>query len=221
MHLSLPDANDLHPEISDLQVIDEVNHGNREMFEVLVRRYNRQLFRVGLSYLRQHEQTEDAMQNTYLKAFVNLGNFQRHASFSTWLTRIMINECLMMLRRGRSVREEVFHEEAELPETTPPQGAARLNLKEMKVLLENAIAALPRKLRTVYIMREVQQMTTAEAAACLGVTSGSIKVTLHRARENLKVELLKSAAGVELFQFRAEFCDPLTARVMGAIVHCG
>jgi DNA-directed RNA polymerase specialized sigma24 family protein len=91
----------------------------------------------------------------------------------------------------------------------------------MKALLEKAIGALPRKLRTVYVLREVQQMTTAEAAACLGVTSGSIKVTLHRARESLKSELLKSAAGVELFQFRAEFCDPLTARVMGAIVNCG
>src|SRR6185312_13834106 len=108
MHSSLIDANDLHPEISDLQAIDEVNRGNREMFEVLVRRHNRQLFRVGFSYLRQHEQTEDAMQNTYLKAFVHLGNFQRNASFRTWLTRIMINECLMLLRRRRSLREEAL-----------------------------------------------------------------------------------------------------------------
>src|ERR1035437_7783309 len=83
VHHTLIEPNDLHPEITDLQAIDEVNRGNREMFEVLVRRYNRQLFRVGLSYLRQHEQTEDAMQNTYLKAFVHLGNFQKQASFST------------------------------------------------------------------------------------------------------------------------------------------
>ena len=93
------EPNDLHPEITDLQVIDEVNRGNREMFEVLVRRYNRQLFRIGLSYLRHHQQTEDAMQNAYLNAFLHLGNFQRQASFSTWITRIMINECLMLLRR--------------------------------------------------------------------------------------------------------------------------
>jgi RNA polymerase sigma-70 factor, ECF subfamily len=218
MHPNLIDSNDLHPAISDLQAVDEVNHGNREMFEVLVRRYNRQLFRVGISYLRHHEQAEDAMQNTYLKAFLNLGNFQREASFSTWLTRIMINECLMVLRRARVVREEALQAGAGPQETTAPQGAARMNLKEMKVLLENAIGALPRNLRTVYVLREVQQMTTAEAAACLGVSVGSIKVTLHRARENLKATLLKSAAGAELFQYRAEFCDPLTARVMGAIL---
>lgn len=219
MHLSQIDLNDLHPEITDLQAIDEVNRGNREMFEVLVRRYNRRLFRVGLSYLRRHDQAEDAMQNTYLKAFVHLGNFQRNASFSTWLTRIMINECLMMLRRRRGAREEAMPEDADLPETaTAPQGAAGLNLKETKILLENAIGALPRNLRTVYVLREVQRLTTDETAACLGVTPGSVKVSLHRARERLKTILLASAAGLELFQYRAEFCDPLTARVMGAIL---
>ncbi|MBI2496868.1 MAG: sigma-70 family RNA polymerase sigma factor [Opitutae bacterium] len=195
-----------------------MNRGNREMFEVLVRRYNRQLFRIGLSYLRQHEQTEDAMQNTYLKAFVHLGSFQRTASFSTWLTRIMINECLMTLRRRRSAREEALLEDARIQDTAAPQGAARLNLKEMKILLENAISALPRNLRTVYVLREVQHLTTEEAAACLGVSPGSIKVTLHRARERLKSTLLASAAGLELFPYHAEFCDPLTARVMGAIL---
>ncbi|MBI3885937.1 MAG: sigma-70 family RNA polymerase sigma factor [Opitutae bacterium] len=218
MNLTLHEPTDLHPEISDLQAVDEVNRGNREMFEVLVRRYNRQLFRVGLSYLRQHEQAEDAMQNTYLKAFVHLGNFQRQSSFSTWITRIMINECLMLLRRRRGVREETLAEDPEAHETTAPQGAARLNLKEMKVLLENAISALPRNLRTVYVLREVQHLTTAEAAACLGVTSGSIKVTLHRARERMKTTLLGSAAGLELFQYRAEYCDPMTMRVMGAVL---
>lgn len=219
MHLtSSIDINDLHPEISDLQAIDEVNRGNREMFEVLVRRYNRQLFRVGLSYLRQHQQTEDAMQNTYLKAYVHLGNFQRNASFSTWITRIMINECLMLLRRRRSAREEALPEENIFQETSPEQGAANLNFKEMKVLLEKAISTLPRNLRTVFVLREVQNMTTDEAAACLGVSPGSIKVTLHRARERLKEKLLESAAGIELFEYRAEHCNPLTARIMNAIL---
>lgn len=218
MNTTLMDTNDLHPEISDLQAVDEVNRGNREMFEVLVRRYNRRLFRVGFSYLRQHEQAEDAMQNTYLKAFVHLGNFQRNASFATWLTRIMINECLMMLRRRRSAREEALLEDVKIQDPTAPQGAARLSLKEMKVLLENAINALPRNLRTVYVLREIQHLTTDEAAACLGVSPGSIKVTLHRARERLKSTLLESAAGLELFPYRAEFCDPLTARVMNAVL---
>ena len=220
MHpISQANPNELHPEISDLRAVDEVNRGNREMFEVLVRRYNGRLFRVGLSYLKQHQQAEDAMQNTYLKAFLHLGNFQREASFSTWLTRIMINECLMILRRQRGLREETLVEETASQErAVAPQGATRLNLKEMKTLLEDAIGALPRNLRTVYVLREVQHLTTAEAAACLGMTAGNIKVLLHRARERLKSTLLASAAGMELFEYRAEFCDPLTARIMGVVL---
>lgn len=205
-------------EITDLQAVDEVNRGNREMFEVLVRRYNPQLFRVGLSYLRHHERAEDAMQNTYLKAFLHLGNFQRQASFSTWLTRIMINECLMFLRRDRKLKEEVLDEAASVRQATPAQGAAHMNLKEMKALLEEAIAALPRNLRTVYVLREVQHMTTEETAASLGISTGSVKVILHRARERLKGALLASNAGLELFEYRAIYCDPFTLRVMSAVL---
>lgn len=218
MHVSVRPFHDTHPEISDLRVIDEVTRGNREMFEVLVRRYNQQLFRVGFAYLRQREPVEDAMQNAYLKAFVHLGRFQGQASFSTWITRIMINECLMALRRRRQAVKEMLETEPPPDETSTPQGASRLTLKEMKIVLEKAIAGLPRKLRTVYVLREVQQMTTAEAAACLGLSAANVKVTLHRARERLKNELLKSAAGRELFPFHAQFCDPLTARVMGVIL---
>ncbi|HVZ64064.1 MAG TPA: sigma-70 family RNA polymerase sigma factor [Lacunisphaera sp.] len=218
MHASRPlDSNDLHPAITDLQAIDEVNRGNREMFEVLVRRYNRQLYRIGFSYLRHHDQTEDAMQNTYLKAFVHLGNFQRQASFSTWLTRIMINECLMLLRR-RDRHDEVPVADADDEDTTAPQGATRMHLKEMKAQLEQAISALPRNLRTVYVLREIQQMTTEETAACLRISPGSVKVNLHRARERLKATLLANAAILELFPYRAEFCDPFTARVMHAVL---
>ena len=217
--LSRIDANDLHPEITDSRAVEEVNRGNREMFEILVRRYNGQLFRVGLGYLKQREQVEDAMQNTYLKSFLHLGNYSGDSSFSRWLTRIMFNECLMILRRQRGRREETLVEEVNAQEPAAnPQGAAHVTLQEMKVQLEKAIAALPRNLRTAYVLREVQHMTTAEAAACLGITTGGVKVLLFRARERLKATLLSSAAGLELFEYRAQFCDPFTARIMGVVL---
>src|SRR3954467_1432571 len=92
----------LPPEISDLDAISQIARGNREMFAVIVRRYNQPLYRVGMAYLRNHALVEDAMQNAYVKAFFNLDKFQRGAAFSTWLTRILINECLMMLRRQKN-----------------------------------------------------------------------------------------------------------------------
>jgi DNA-directed RNA polymerase specialized sigma24 family protein len=85
-------------DLGDIEAIDGVPQGRWEMFEVFVRRYNPLLFRVGIAYLRNHAQSEDAMQNTDVKAFQNLGRFRRGAAFSTWLARIVINECLTTLR---------------------------------------------------------------------------------------------------------------------------
>lgn len=219
--------------ISDLEAIAEVTRGNREMFEVIVRRYNQLLFRVGMAYLHDHAQVEDAMQNTYMKAFLHLLKFERGSAFSTWITRIMINECLMMLRHRRS-RPEASLElltntdagelataadgPSELDEPHGRTAERQINLKEMKGLLENAVATLPRKYRAIYVMREIQQLSTAEVAAALGVSTGSVKVDLHRARDRLKTELLKSAAGAELFTYPAQYCDPMTRSVMRAIL---
>ena len=87
------------------------------MFEVIVRRYNQRLFRVGMAYLRNHELTEDAMQNAYLNAFIHLRSFNGSAPFSTWITRIMINECLTLLRKQKSMQEKALSDDlrASLP----------------------------------------------------------------------------------------------------------
>jgi RNA polymerase sigma-70 factor (ECF subfamily) len=205
-------------DIPDLAAIDEVTRGNREMFEVIVRRYNPQLFRVGMAYLRNHAQVEDAMQNAYLKAFLNLSRFQRDAAFSTWLTRIMINECLMLLRRRRRTPEDTLEFVPAEEQSPAPAAAEQLNRHEMKALLEQAIGDLPRNLRAVYVLREVQQMTTADTARCLGISPENVKVTLHRARERLKSALLKTAAGAELFAYPARYCDRMTARVLRVVL---
>ena len=205
--------------MSDREAVNDVMRGNREMFEVIVRRYNEQLYRIGMAYLRQHAQTEDAMQNAYLKAFQNLAQFQGHSSFATWLTRIMINECLMMLRVQKRRRVESIdddhlnshHESFATPSVDPLQD------QEMKAMLEQALAALPRMHRAVYLLREMQHLSTAETAESLGISVENVKVCLHRAREGLKAELLKSAAGVELVSYPATYCDPMTARVLKAV----
>ena len=208
------------PAITDQQAIQEVIGGHREMFEVIVRRYNQQLYRVGQAYLKSHDLTEDAMQNAYLKAFLNLPDFHGTAAFSTWLTRIMINECLMLLRKRKNDREESFDEGSPVTFADPNirHGATTLNLQEMKTLLEQTIDELPRKYRAVYLLREVQQMSTGETAASLGMSVENVKVSLHRARETLKERLLKSAVGLELFPYHAPYCNRLTAQVMTAIL---
>ena len=199
--------------------MNEVIRGNREMFEVIVRRYNPRLYRTGMAYLRNHAQAEDAMQNAYLKAFFNLNRFRGHAAFATWLTRIMINECLMLLRsRKRFVMENIDDGEGRVDhESFAAPAADPLHNQEIKAVLEEAIQSLPRAHRAVYLLREVQHLTTAETAQCLGISRANVKVSLHRAREGLKAQLIKSSAGIELFDYPAPYCDPMTARVMQAI----
>ena len=207
------------PEPTDLETVDAVISGQREMFEVIVRRYNTQLYRVGMAYLRNHALTEDAMQNAYLKGFLNRHRCRGTAAFSTWLTRIMINECLMILRsRKRFVMEtlddgsqRIDHEF--LAEPVPDS----LDAQDVKKVLERLIDGLPRTHRAVYLLREVQHLSTAETAESLGMSRDNVKVCLHRAREELKAQLIKSAAGVELFNYPAQYCDPMTAKVMQAI----
>lgn len=207
------------PDITDLDAVNAVIAGDREMFEVIVRRYNTQLYRVGMAYLRNHAQTEDAMQNAYLKAFLHLDRFRGKSAFATWLTRILINECLMILRtRKRFTMENI--DEAGIEAKREPfviSPLDPLHEQDIKAVLEKAIQALPRTHRAVYLLREVQRLSTAETAQCLGLSRANVKVSLHRAREGLKAELMRSAAGVELFDYPACFCDPMTARVMDAI----
>ncbi len=206
--------------VTDVQAVNEIVRGNREMFEVLVRRYNGQLYRVGMAYLRNHAQTEDAMQNAYLKAFLNMSRFRRSSGFGTWLTRIMINECLMMLRsKKRVVLENIDetdaranHEAVFAPATDPVRNA------EIRAAVEEALESLPRVQRTVYVLRDIQHLSTAEAADCLGLSRENVKVMLHRARERLKAKLMETAAGVELYHYSATCCDPMTAKVMDAVL---
>ena len=122
--------------------------------------------------------------------------------------------------RQKHAREESLEEDspADFSDPTIRHGSTSMNLQEMKTLLEKTIDELPRKYRAVYLLREVQQMSTSETAASLGVSVENVKVSLHRAREMLKDRLLKSAAGVELFPYHAPYCNRMTAQVMQAVI---
>jgi len=208
------------PEIKDQAAITEVLRVNREMFEVLVRRYNQRLFRIGIAYLRSREHVEDCMQNTYLKAFTHLNQFNEVSAFSTWLTRIMINECLIVLRQRKSRPEpDADPLESDRLSSNDEQAERKLSLLEMRTLLEKHIADLPASYRVVYVMREIEQLDTSETAAALQLSQEAVRVRLHRARELLKERLLASAEGVELFTFGTSDCHRLTALVMVAILH--
>ncbi|MDJ0645372.1 MAG: RNA polymerase sigma factor [Flavobacteriaceae bacterium] len=205
---------------TDSEIVTKIIAGETGLYEVLLRRNNQLLFRVVRSYLTNHEDIQDVMQNTYLKAYVKLHQFKHKSKFSTWLIRIGINEALARLKqKGKlvSLKEDgdldidkqvirLFDHQKHNPER-------KVILEETKRLLEKAIDNLDTKYRNVYIMRLVEDMSVAEIAECLKITPSNVKVRLHRAKTKLKENLYEMIPKSELFEFGANNCDTIVTKV--------
>lgn len=207
--------------LSDTEIIDKILAGATPFFEVLMRRYNQKLFRIQRSYISDEEAIKDTLQLTYIKAFEHLGSFRREALFSTWIVRIAINEALKYLQREKRYSNlhlagdnKTMNDYRSNTTETPEDDAIQ---KDLKVLLEKIIGTLPLKYRSVYMMREVEQMDTKETAECLDLSESNVKVRLHRAKQMIQQELEKRVADTEIFEFMGERCDQLVYRVMHLI----
>ena len=157
--------------IPDEEVVRRVRGGETALYETIMRRYNQRLYRVPRSILRSESEAEDVMQETYVRAFTHLDQFAGRASFSTWLTRIAINEALARVRRQG--RYEAFDDEGAnveaLMDPNPSENPERLAFTgELRGLIEWAIDSLPNGTREVFVLREVEGLSTLEVAACLG-----------------------------------------------------
>lgn len=210
--------------LEDDVVVRRVLGGEKELFEILLRRYNQTLYRVIRGYLHDEADVEDAMQDTYLKAFDKLEQFQGKAAFSTWLIRIGINEALLRLRKLRRVRSLVSQQAdidagaiVQLPDTRQMNPEKQAIQVETRQILEKAIDHLPDKFRVIYILKEVEGMKNEEIARCLDISEPNVKVRLHRARTLLKDSLYRISSTTEIFEFGNSRCDGLVARVMHAI----
>lgn len=206
---------------SDAEIIDKILSGSTPLFEVLMRRYNQRLFRIQRSYISDEEAIKDTLQLTYIKAFENLDSFRGDAQFSTWIIRIAINEALKYINRQKRysnlhlVDENRPMNEHTINTDNTPEDYAIQN--DFKNLLEKIVDTLPTKYRSVYIMREVEQMDTRETAECLDLTQSNVKVRLHRAKQMVQDELEKNVSDTEIFNFLGERCDRLVFNVMRKI----
>ncbi len=206
----------------DGDLVRQVLAGNTAVFELLMRRYNERLYRAAISIVRDDFEAEDVMQQAYVNAFTHLRQFNGTALFSTWLTRITINEALARVRqRGRyetfdgdlpNVEPFMLRNPAESPER---QAFAR----ELHLLLERAIDDLPNGMREVFVLREVEGLSTAEVAECLSVSQDVVKTRLSRGRAMLRRLLLDrtGATAPEAFRFYRPRCDRIVANVLARI----
>src|SRR5690606_29274544 len=207
-------------ELSDEEIVQRVLKGDRNQFELIMRRYNQRLFRVIFSIIGERAETEEIIQEAYLRAYTKLHQFSGRAAFATWLTKIAVHEALRRRKRRHNVididalpqknRESSFM--GGNPETKAFSG-------ELKILLEKAIMEMAAPYRSIFILREIEGLSTSEAAECLGISESTAKVRLHRAKAWLKKQLLSEVhqSKSELFGFAGSSCDRIVENVLRRI----
>ncbi|PWI30356.1 RNA polymerase sigma factor [Flavobacteriaceae bacterium LYZ1037] len=210
--------------IKESEVIKRVLKGEKELYEILVKRNNQKLYRVIRSYLKDEAEIEDLMQNSYIKAFTKLYQFKLESSFSTWLIRIGINESLARIReKGKlyHLNEQTGNENKnsilEIPDDKQLNPQQTMIRQEAKQLLENAIDCLETKYKTVYILKELEDMSLKEIAIVLDLSLENVKIRLHRAKTMLKNNLYELSNDKNIFEFGYGRCDRITENVMKSI----
>ena len=215
--------------LDDAELARRISASDQAAFEMLMRQHNSKLFRVARSILKDDAEAEDTLQDAYLDAYRHMGQFRGGARLGTWLVRIVINHSLMRLRKQKRHRVVVSFNagNASEPDRTeadvaddkaepPPHTAMRAELRR---ILERRIDQLPVAFRTVFVMRDVEDMTVQETADCLSIPSATVRTRLFRARALLREALARDmdvAAG-DVFGFAGDRCDRIVARVLATV----
>ena len=198
-------------------------------FEALMRKHNRRLYRVARSLLRDDAEAEDALQEAYFCAYRALGDFRGEAQLATWLTRIVVNECMTRLRRSarrdnivpivsapvqNAEEEDAMAQQPSRDDTDTPDAA--LVRAEMRALLERKIDELPQDFRAVFVMRSVEELSVEETAECLGITEATVRTRHFRARSLLRESIAQEldVAERDAFSFDGARCDRIVARAL-------
>jgi RNA polymerase sigma-70 factor (ECF subfamily) len=192
-------VNDATGNLDELALVEAAKKGDIGAFEELVKRYDRNVFRIAQHITQNREDAEDVVQDAFLKAYGNLAQFQGQSKFYTWLVRIAVNEALMKLRRRRPERTVSLDQDVETDEDTIPREVAdwspnpeqQYNQAELRDLLQRTIQGLPAGFRTVFVLRDVEGLSTEETAEALGLSIPAVKSRLLRARLQLRERLNK------------------------------
>lgn len=209
--------------VTDLEVIKRVIDGELELFEVLIRRNNPFLYRIGMSYGYRHEDVEDLMQETFISAYLNLDKFESRSSFRTWISRIMLNQCYHKAHK-LSFKNEIANDKIGNEKTTPMFESSESNdgyhvvlNKELSSVVGNALIAIPVEYRMVFSLRELNGMSTAETAEVLDISETNVKARLSRAKRMLREKVEEIYSREDIFEFNLVYCDRIVNNVMKAL----
>ncbi|HEY3786100.1 MAG TPA: RNA polymerase sigma factor [Steroidobacteraceae bacterium] len=207
----------------DLGLARRIAGGDRVAFEILMRRYNRRLYRLARATLHNQAEAQDALQEAYLRAYRSIEQFRGEAALSTWLTRLVLNECLGRLRRDARrhnvvpiVRSntEIAMAATPAPECEEPERS--VGVAQMRALLERKLDELPEHFRTVFVLRSVEELSVEETAQCLEIPPETVRTRHFRAKSLLRESLAQEIdlAERDVFEFGGEHCDRTVATVL-------
>jgi RNA polymerase sigma-70 factor, ECF subfamily len=205
--------------LTDEDVVHRIRAGELALYEIIMRRYNQRLYRIARAILHDDAEAEDVMQDAYVRAYQHLDQFAARAPFSTWLTRIAVHEALARLRlRNRNQSLDDIESDGDLsmkmtsPSLDPEQSASGAQLREF---LEEAVLSLPMAYRTVVMLRNIEELSTAETAHALDLTEQNVKVRLHRGLAMIRSRLFErvGARAKEAFPFMGVRCDRVVESV--------
>jgi RNA polymerase sigma-70 factor (ECF subfamily) len=210
---------DMEENLQDAEIVRRVRAGEYEPFEILLRRYNQRLYRIARAALRDDAEAEDVVQEAWFRAVTHLDQLEDLDRFGGWICRIAMYEAWnrarrgVLLRKSRSTAPPAAHAAAD--ESSDPEREA--TERQMRSALEAAIDALPEGYRAVVMLRGVEQLSTAEAAGLLGLSTSVVKTRFHRARMRLRMVLAEFASPNEAFRFLGGRCARLRRRVIAAL----
>jgi len=206
--------------LSDEEIVARVIDGDKPLFEVLMRRHNERVYRAARAIVRDDHEAEDVMQEAYVNAYAHLSQFDGRAKFSTWLTKIAVYEALARAKRhGRYEPLDDHSLERLMPITPSPDPERQAFGRELAALIESAVDKLGDGSREVFMLREIEGLSTAEVAQILDVSEDVVKTRLSRARHAIQQDLLDrtGAAAATAFTFGQSRCDRVVAAVLARL----
>lgn len=211
---------ELYKELSEKEIAERILKGEKALYEIIVRRFNPYLYKVGRSYNYNHEDTQDLMQDSFIDAYKNLAQFEGRSGFKTWIIRIMLNNCFRK-KEKLSFKKEIMHEINSNSKPIFQQKDNDINkivqARELGNIIEEALANIQEDYRIVFSLREINGLSIAETADILNISQANVKVRLNRAKKMLRTEIEKSYIADELFEFNAVYCNAMVKKVMDIV----
>ena len=217
--------------LTDTDIVRRVRAGDGALFEILMRRHNQRVYRVVRAIVKDEGDVEDVMQQAYINAFTHLHQFEERTQFSTWLIQIALHEAFARRRKMRlpesmaRIGSDADDDRGEFIDALPSPHAdpeRQAYAQELRRVLEAAVDTLPENYRTVFMLRDVEGLSTSETGESLSLGEEAVKTRLHRARAMIRRAVTAQIGEVATaaFQFHAPRCDRVVAAVLARVAEC-